>query len=168
MSFFKSMIIKKITASFGSHVLNSKSKLLRIHSLHHAPLVSSHALRVLHSVGGNTWLRSVSRGLKCVVCHSVHWEHPMAAEARLSTPSPVIGKHFKACLQMDGWMKAIDVWMDRWRKRGTGCATSCLDPLLPSSVHIERHSEGHGCLWKCLCELLPSRKYLRSFSVWHL
>lgn len=57
--------------------------------------------------------------------------------------------------------------MDGGREGGTGCTTSCLDPLLPSSVHTVRHSEGHGCLWKCLCELLPGRKYLRSFSVWH-
>lgn len=65
-------------------------------------------------------------------------------------------------------MDESDRWMDRWRERGTGCATSCLDPLVPSSVHIERHSEGHGCLWKCLCELLPGRKYLRSFAAWNL
>lgn len=69
---------------------------------------------------------------------------------------------------MNERMKAMDGWIDRWRERGPGCATSCLDQLLPSSVHIERHSEDHGCLWKCLCELLPGRKYLRSFTVWHL
>lgn len=65
-------------------------------------------------------------------------------------------------------MKAIDGWIDGEKEGGPACATSCQDQLLPSSVHIERHSEGHGCLWKCLCELLPGRKYLRSFTVWHL
>lgn len=89
----------------------------------------------------------------------------MAAQTCLSVLTPVITKYFETCFA-DGWVDDIDGWMARWRERGTGCTTSCLDPLLPSSVHIERHSEGHGCLWKCLCELLPGRKNIWGASLY--
>lgn len=46
---------------------------------------------------------------------------------------------------------------------GTECTTSCLDPLLTSSVM--RHSEGHGCLWMCLCQAGHIRG--ASLYVWH-
>lgn len=49
-------------------------------------------------------------------------------------------------------------------ERGTGCATSCLDPPHPI---ICTHKRGTlrvmAVFGKCLCELLPGRKYLRSF-----
>lgn len=88
----------------------------------------------------------------------------MAAQTCLSVLTPVTTKYFEMCFG-DGWVDDNDGWMARWRERGTGCTTSCLDPLLPSSVHIERHSEGHGCLWKCLCELLPGRKNIWGASL---
>lgn len=117
--------------------------------------------RATESAGhsGKMWLRSISKSLKCIMCHSFLTK---VTHCVVCNDSRGLSPRFEHATMGVKWRKETYEWTGR-RERGKRCEPH------PAWTNMKRHSEGHGCLWKCLCELRQGKKNIwGAFSVWHL